>query len=306
MSSVEYEQWLYRGDSTRDELLVVTERKDTGPKQDGDSRKEYEVVRSWLEYSQSETWLMGDSRVSDQASAQSALPREHQVAVTLPKGEMEKWLVRPTADTLAGQLEAKLLISSENTPWLMSCAPDDDGHIDGHFSAVLSSPNTQWLCKRGAGELDKWLSQPKKRRLSPTTSCDPLSSWKTFQDSVNWSPPLLDMEHKSVFSGSDITPEIDTTGGEEGKLLTSPSVGPASLPLPSGKDDSIEQWLPPPANHARPLSLLPLFEPANPKGQAHSLDQWLSSSARSLPSFDVESEASLLSLGSDYELIDEL
>ena len=74
----------------------------------------------------------------------------------------------------------------------------------------------------------------------------------------------------------------------------------------SSKDDSIEQWLPPPANHTRPLSLLPLFEPANSKGQAYSLDQWLSSSARSLPSFDVESEASLLSLGSDYKLIDEL
>ena len=127
--------------------------------------KEFEGIRSWVEYSKSKTWLLEASCVSDQSNILSALPSEHQVTAPLPKSEVEKWLIRPTADALAEQLQAKLFVSSENAPWLMSRAPKDDADaVTAQFSAILSTPTSQWLCKRGStpGDLAKWLVKPKK------------------------------------------------------------------------------------------------------------------------------------------------
>ena len=84
------------------------------------------------------------------------------MAVSLPKSEVE---IRPTADALDGQLQAKLFVSSENVPWLMSCAPKDDADaVKAQLSAILSTPTSQWLCKRGSrpDDLAKWLVEPKK------------------------------------------------------------------------------------------------------------------------------------------------
>ena len=306
MSGGEHEQWLYRGDKGRDvffrdsmESAVIGSPGMGGPKED--LPKDYEAIRSWVEYSKSKNWLMEASRVSDQSTTLSTPPREHQVAVPLPKGEVEKWLVRPTADTLAEQLQAKLFISSENPPWLMSRTPkDDENAITGHFSAVLSSPNSQWLCKRSSrpAELAKWLLEPKKPRLDPTSSFDPLSTWKTFEEGIDWLASPFCQEHNTDL-------EVDAVSGEDDDLLHFPPVATTSLPLPFNNHQQvgvdIDKWLLP--SSAPSCSSLPLFESTKPVVVASTLDQWLPQSHS--PS-EPESEASLLTLSSEYELVNEL
>ena len=301
MSSEEYEQWLYRGDKGRGSRDIDR------PKEEEDLPKDYEAIRSWVECSKTKTWLMEASRASDQSTTLSTPPREHQVAVPLPKGEVEKWLVRPTADTLAEQLQAKLFVSSENPPWLMSRTPkDDENAITGHFSAVLSSPNSQWLCKRSSrpAELAKWLLEPQKPRLDPTSSFDPLSTWKTFKEGIDWLSSPFCQERDP-----DTNPESEDASGDENNLLAFLSVAPASLPLPFNNqfrmqmDDNTEKWLLPSSSAS--FSSLPLLGPPKPAEAACQLDQWLAPTT-SPPSFDQESETSLITLGSEYELIDEL
>ena len=304
MSSGEYEQWLYRGDKGRGSWDIDR------PKEEKDLPTDYEAIRSWVEYSKSKNWLMEASRASDQFTTLSTPPREHQVAVPLPKGEVEKWLVRPTADTLAEQLQTKLFVSSEHSPWLMSRTPkDDENAITGHFSAVLSSPNSQWLCKRSSrpAELAKWLLEPKKPRLGPMSSFDPLSSWKTFKEGIDWLSSPFCQERDP-----DKTPESEDASGDENNLLAIRSVAPASLPLPSNNnqlcmqmDDNTEKWLLPSSSASFSSLDLPLLGPAKPAEAACQLDQWLAPTT-SPPSFDQESETSLITLGSEYELIDEL
>ena len=316
MSSGNHEEWLYRSDKVRVRTCsdvsatygsLTTESfvsgisdmdRPKGPKEDR-VPKEFEGIRSWVEYSKSKTWLLEASRLSDQSNTLSALPREHQVAVPLPKSEVEKWLIRPTADALAGQLQAKLFVSSENTPWLMS--HDDADAVTAQFSAILSSPNSQWLCKRSTrpDDLAKWLVEPKKPRLAPTSSFDPLSTWKTFQEGISW------IAHPfSKDNDADTTP-MDYESGEEEDLLGFPSSAPSSLPLPLSSPQQmgvdIDKWLLPSAVPS--FSSLPLFEPTNPVGGVGTLNQWLS---RSQSPSEHESEASLLTLSSEYELVNEL
>ena len=265
MPGEQYTQWLLGGDGGHDEPLVVSEENYMDPEEDGDFPKDYEAIRYWIEYSNSKNWLMETARVPDEGSTQSALPREHQVAVTLPRGEMEKWLIRPAADTLAGQLETKLLVSSENAPWLMSCAPKDDEI--GKFSAILCTPNAQWLSKAEYEQLAKWI-------MGPKSSCDPLTGWKTFQETVDWN--------------------VDSAGDEES----------SSLPLGVGygyhAQDDNKKWLL--SSSAPSYSSLPLFGSTNPLEEEYGLDQ----SSRAHVTFDTESESSLMTLGSEYELVDEL
>ena len=318
MSCGNHAEWLYRGDKERvrtcsdvsatygsfttESFVSGTSNMDRPKgKEDRVPKKEFEGIRSWIEYSKSKTWLLEASRVSDQSNTLSALPREHQLAVPLPKSEVEKWLIRPTADALAGQLQAKLFVSSENAPWLMSHSPKGDADtVIAQFSAILSSPNSQWLCKRGSrpDDLAKWLVKPKKPRLAPATSFDPLSTWNTFQEGINWIA--------SPFSEED-APEtnlMDYESGEEEDLLGFPSAAPASLPLPLSSQQRMgvdtDKWLLPTAVPS--FSSLPLFEPTNPVGGVGTLDQWLPHSQS--PS-EHESEASLLTLSSEYELVNE-
>ncbi len=314
MSGGDYHKWLYSEKQERDERSSSLESFVSGtsdmdrPKGKEDPvPKEFEGIRSWVEYSKSKTWLLEASRLSDQSNTLSALPREHQVAVPLPKSEVEKWLIRPTADALAGQLQAKLFVSSENTPWLMSHSPHDDADaVTAQFSAILSSPASQWLCKRGTRTSDfaKWLVEPKKPRLAPTSSFDPLSTWKTFQEGINW------IAHPfSKDNDADTTPMDYESGEEEEDLLGFPPTTPGSLPLllPFSNHQQIgvhlEKWLLPSGSTSHSSSF-PICL-AEEVGATYTLDQWLSPS-QSHPSFDQGSEASLITLGSEYELIDEL
>ena len=308
MSGGDYFKWLYSEQKERDEpssslesFVSGTSDMDRPKGKEDHVPKEFEGIRSWVEYSKSKTWLLGASRVSDQSNTLSALPREHQVAVPLPKSEVEKWLNRPTADALAGQLQAKLFVSSEN--WLTSHSPKGDADaVTAQLSAILSSAASQWLCRRDSRSSDfaKWLVEPKKLRLAPASSFDPLSTWNTFQEGINW---IASPFSKDNDPGS---PPMDYESDEDEDLLGFPSTPPGSLPLPFSNHQQIgvhlEKWLLPSGStlHSSPPICL-----AKELGGTYNLDQWLSPS-QSHPFFDQGSEASLITLGSEYELIDEL
>ena len=308
MSGGEYQKWLHTVDKDRDDPYNSLEWGVCGSpdmdelKEEEDSPKDYEAIRSWVEYANTKTWLMEASRVSDKSTTLSTLPREHHVAVPLPKGKMEKWLVPPTADALAGRLQAKLVVSSDNAPWLMSRAPKEDVNaITAHFSAVLSSPSSQWLGKRSScsDNLAKWLLEPKKPRLSPTSPSDPLSSWKTYQAGVDWIASPCSQEHQP-----DTDPMNNTSGGNNNPLAF-PSVPPASLPFPlsnyhqMGVD--IDKWLLPSTSPS--FLSPPLCKSVSAVETVSTLDQWLLwSDSLSEP----ESDSSLHTISSEYELVDEL
>ena len=318
MSGGEYQKWLHTVDKDRDDPYNSLEWGVCGSpdmdelKEEEDSPKDYEAIRSWVEYANTKTWLMEASRVSDKSTTLSTLPREHQVAAPLPDSEMEKWLVPPTADALARRLQVNLVVSSDNAPWLMSRAPKEDVNaITAHFSAVLSSPSSQWLGKRSScsDDLAKWLLEPKKQRLSPTSFSDPLASWKTHQAGIDWIASPFSQEHvQDIHDTAPDLEEEDDSRGEEDNLAFS-SAAPTSLPLPlpfschqqMGVD--IEKWLLPSGSILH-LSH-PLLDSAKPVGATETLDQWLCPS-QSCPAFDQGSEASLITLGSEYELIEEL
>ena len=310
MSNENHERWLYKGDKVQVEPLTTKSLESfasgtpdierSSDKREDHAPKEFEGIRSWVEYSKSKTWLLEASRVPDQSDTLSGLPSEQLVADPLPKSEVEKWLIRPTADALAEQLQAKLFVSSENAPWLMSRAPKDDADaVTAQFSAILSTPTSQWLCKRGStpDDLAKWLVKPKETHcLAPATSFDPLSTWKTFQEDINWIASSL-----SVKDGPDTIP-MDYESEEDEDLLDF-SAAPSYLPPASSQQQvgvDIDKWLLPSAVPS--FSSLPLFEPANPVERDATLDQWL---PRSQSPSEHESEASLLTLSSEYELVDE-
>ena len=274
----------------------------TKDKEEDGAPKEFEGIRSWVEYSKSKTWLLEASCVSDQSNILSALRSEQQVTAPLPKSEVEKWLIRPTADALAGQLQAKLFVSSENVPWLMSCAPKDDADaVTAQFSAILSSPASQWLRKRGSRTSDfaNWLVEPKKPRLTATSSFDPLSTRKTFQEGINCIASPFSEENDPD------APPMNYENDEDKDLLGFQSTSPGSLPVPFSNHQQIsvhlEKWLLPSGSTLHSSFPICLAEEV---GATYTLDQWLSPS-QSHPSFDQESEASLVTLGSEYELIDE-
>ena len=95
---------------------------------------------------------------------------------------------------------------------------------------------------------------------------------------------------------------MDYESEEDEDLLDFPAA-PSYLPPASSQQQvgvDIDKWLLPSAVPS--FSSLPLFEPANPVERDATLDQWL---PRSQSPSEHESEASLLTLSSEYELVDE-
>ena len=111
--------------------------------------------------------------------------------------------------------------------------------------------------------------EAEEAHLAPATSFDPLSTWKTFQEGINWITFPL-----NVKDGPDTNP-VDYESGEEGDCF--PSTAPSFLPLPLSSQQQmgvdIDKWL---FSSAVPsFSSLPLFEPTNPGGGVATLGQWL-------------------------------
>lgn len=86
MSDGEHEQWLYRGDKGCVEPFssslesAVSGSSSMDRTEEEHLPKDYEAIRSWVEYSKSKTWLLDASRVSDQSTTLSTPPQEHQVS----------------------------------------------------------------------------------------------------------------------------------------------------------------------------------------------------------------------------------
>lgn len=86
MYSREHELRLHRDEKGRDgsfsslESSVSGSSDMEGARTEEDLTKDYDPIRSWVEYSKSKTWLMEASRVSaDHSTTLSTHSREHQV-----------------------------------------------------------------------------------------------------------------------------------------------------------------------------------------------------------------------------------
>lgn len=280
-------------------------------------------VRVWYEFAKTQTWLHESSRAVDATSASSFAPREHEVAVPKPEGEMEKWLIQPV-DCVSGQLQATLSVSNASSDmqyWL-------SGHqtFTKQLTAIVNSPLSIWLKKEekrketSLTDYSAWLYRPEGPAFTKENAVpDPLRGWKRYQEGVSWlkgspsSSPCMDSNRRS-FSSLPLSLNDDSkwlaapkSDHVSGSLPPTINIGIDSQWLATPKDEKVGGSLPPTIDMgidnkwlATPTTINGVGE-SIPKTTPGDIDQWLLSSAPS----DQDSIASVATLGSEFELVDE-